>query len=144
MFYTILKHTHSGLRWVALLLLVAAIVTAWQTWKSGRSGAGKLPLFALITAHVQLLLGLALYFTSPHVQFTDGFMKDAVLRFYGVEHITVMLLALTAITIGYSRAKRQASAADSAKVIFRFYTIALVLILLGIPWPFRIPVAGWF
>ena len=139
----ILKHAHSGLRWVALLLLVTAIVTAWQTMKSGRS-AGKLPLFALITAHVQLLLGLVLYFTSPHVQFGDGFMKDTVLRFYSVEHITIMLLAIAAITVGYSRAKRKASEADKAKVIFRFYTIALVLILLGIPWPFRIPVAGWF
>lgn len=143
MLNNILKHAHSGLRWVALFLLIAAIATAWQTMKSGRQ-AGKLPLFALITAHVQLLLGLVLYFTSPHVQFVEGFMKDTVLRFYSVEHITIMLLAIAAITVGYSRAKRQTSEAGKAKVIFRFYTIALVLILLGIPWPFRIPVAGWF
>ncbi|MBL7791563.1 MAG: cytochrome B [Saprospiraceae bacterium] len=142
--YDILKHTHSGLRWVALLLMLTVIVTAWQTWKSNAPYKQRLTLFTLIVSHLQLLLGLIMYFMSPHVQFGEGFMKDSVLRFYGVEHITIMVLAITLITMGYSKAKRQADDRLRGQVVVRLFGIALVLILLGIPWPFRIPVAGWF
>ncbi len=142
--YEILKHTHSGLRWIALILLVAVIVMAWQTWKSNAPYKQRLTLYTLIVSHLQLVLGFVMYFISPHVQFGEGFMKDSVLRFYGVEHITIMILAIVLITVGYSRAKRQADDAGRGKMIVRFFGIALLLILLGIPWPFRIPVAGWF
>lgn len=144
MLYNILKHTHSGLRWIVLLLLIAAIVTAWQAMQSKSGGKSKLAMFAQISVHTQFLLGLILYFISPHVQFGEGFMKNNVLRFYGVEHITIMILAVVLITIGYSKGKRQADDYTRNRTVFRFYLAALILILLGIPWPFRIPVAGWF
>ncbi|MCB9299329.1 MAG: cytochrome B [Lewinellaceae bacterium] len=142
--YEGLKHAHSGLRWVVLILLILAITGAYRSWKGGAAGS-KMPLYAMISVHVQLLLGLGLYFISPYVKFTEGFMKDPVLRFYSVEHLSLMLLAILTITIGYSRAKRKPTDAARGRTTFMYYAIALVLILLAIPWPFRQGLgAGWF
>ena len=61
-------------------------------------------------------------------------MKDAVMRLYAVEHIAVMLIAITLITIGYSRAKRQPNAGKKFRGLALFYSLGLVLILSRIPW----------
>ncbi len=143
--YQIIDRAHSGLRWVVLFLLLAAIVSAFQAWKNGRSATGKMPFYAMMAVHVQLLLGLVLYFISPYVKFEAGVMKDAVARFYTVEHITMMLIAIALVTVGYSRAKRAANTAAQGKTTFWFYLIGLVVILAAIPWPFREGLGGnWF
>ncbi|MCB0559720.1 MAG: cytochrome B, partial [Phaeodactylibacter sp.] len=67
-----------------------------------------------------------------------------VLRFYSVEHLTIMILAIALITIGYSQAKKKVEAAQKFRATFIYYLIGLLLILAGIPWPFRFPGAGWF
>ena len=150
--YNMLVHAHSGLRWLVLIFLLLAIVTAWSNWsKKGDYPAGKMPLLGLIFTHLQLLIGFALYFMDglggqAKVRFGDmaDTMGNTVLRFYTVEHITMMLIAIVLITMGYSKAKRQTEQARGHKTIFTFYLIGLILILAGIPWPFRIPGAGWF
>lgn len=145
--YEILKHAHSGLRWIILILLLVAIVTAWQQWQRKNTyepKAQRIALYTLIVAHLQLLLGLVLYFISPYVQFTSETMGDTVLRFYTVEHVTLMALGVALITVGYSRAKRQAPAARGFRTLAIFYLLGLLLILLGVPWPFRDLGAGWF
>ncbi|GJM34376.1 MAG: hypothetical protein DHS20C18_33770 [Saprospiraceae bacterium] len=146
--YSALKHSHSGLRWVVLVLLIAAIAAAWKAWSSKDSSQAKpdkMVLLALIFTHVQLLIGLILYFVySPYVQFTAGVMKDKLLRFYTVEHLVGMLIAVVLITIGYSKGKRLLPDPKGHKTVFTFYLIGLVLILLSIPWPFRGLAAGWF
>lgn len=142
-----LIHAHSGLRWVVLFLLVAATFKALMKWRSKApftEGDRKLNLFTMISAHVQLLLGLILYFTSPKVNFAAEAMKETVSRFYLVEHSFTMILAIILITIGYSKSKRMADENKKFKTVFTFFVIALLLILAGIPWPFRIPGAGWF
>jgi ABC-type Na+ efflux pump permease subunit len=142
--YNILDRAHSGLRWVVLLLLIAAIADAYRRAGAKEASLGKLALFAFIFTHVQLLLGLTLYFISPMVQFSEATMKDSVLRFYTVEHITGMLIAIALITVGYSKGKRMLPDAAGHKRIANFYLIALLLILLSIPWPFRNLGAGWY
>ena len=145
MLYPILDRAHSGLRWVVLLLLVAAIVTAFQYWKGGRKEASKVALLAMVVTHVQLLLGLVLYFISPLVNFNDGFMKNTVTRFYSVEHISMMLLAIAIVTIGYVRAKKHEALPAKGKTIFWYYLIALIIMLASIPWPFRAELGGsWY
>lgn len=142
-----LKHAHSGLRWVVLLLLIVAIANALMKWRSGKTytdGDRKITLFTMIGAHVQLILGLILYFISPAVKFNEYTMSDKVLRFYSVEHLTIMILAIALITIGYSQAKKKVEAAQKFRATFIYYLIGLLLILAGIPWPFRFPGAGWF
>lgn len=145
--YTAVKHAHSGLRWVVIILLVAAIVKAAGKRRGGSVYPGKDPLalFAFIATHIQLLLGLALYFgLSPYVSFEEGVMQDAVRRFYSVEHFIGMILGIAIITVGYIRAKKQAELNKGWKTISTFYLIGLVIIVVSIPWPFRNLGAGWF
>lgn len=145
--YNGLLHAHSGLRWLALLFLILALVkgiSGWMGQKEYTEGDRKMALFALIFTHIQLLLGLALYFISPKVTFEAGFMKNALTRFYSVEHIVMMILAIILITIGYSTAKRAADGLAKHKKIVIFYGIGLLIILAAIPWPFRGLGAGWF
>lgn len=141
-----LQHAHSGLRWLVLLFLVLAIIFAltkwigkkpfWQTHK-------KYALLGMMFTHIQILLGFALYFISPKVIFDKSSMKDAVSRFYLVEHMVGMLIAAVLITIGYSMAKR-ALPERSAKLIFWFYFAGLIVIVASIPWPFRNLGGAWF
>ncbi|CAN5491243.1 cytochrome B [soil metagenome] len=143
--YSGLVHAHSGLRWIALILLLAAVVTAISKWQ-GRSGYTdgnrKLYLFTLISVHTQLILGLILLFISPRVNFS--LMSDKLYRFYSVEHTTGMLIAIALITIGYSRSKRASDAVTKQRLVGIFYGLGLLLILASIPWPFRIASANWF
>ncbi|GAB3887958.1 cytochrome B [Spirosoma agri] len=143
--YTGLVHTHSGLRWIALVLLVASVVIAISKWQ-GRSGYTdgnrKLYLFTLISVHTQLIIGLILYFISPKVNFS--LLSDKVYRFYTVEHLTGMLVAIVLITIGYSRSKRASDAITKQRLVAIFYGLGLLLILALIPWPFRGLGAGLF
>ena len=92
-FNTILNHSHSGLRWLVLLFLVLAVVNAF-TAKSFEKKHKMINLFALITVHLQLVIGLFQYFLSDKVQFIDDWMKNPLLRFYGMEHLVGMLLAI--------------------------------------------------
>lgn len=148
--YKIVDHAHSGLRYVVLGLLIAAILNAFSKRRGGTvyPGKDKLALFAFISTHVQLLLGLLLYFVlSPLVRFEGGMkaiMGDTVTRFYTVEHLTGMLIAIALITVGYIKAKKQAELNKGWKTIGVYYLLGLVLILISIPWPFRNLGAGWF
>lgn len=145
--YTGLNHAHSGLRWIVLLLLILAVGIAFRKLRSGREfndNDRRIALFGLIFTHLQLVIGLVLYFISPKVQFVAGVMADKVLRFYTVEHISVMLIAIALITMGYSKAKRREKADGKFKAIATYYGIGLLLILISIPWPFRGLGAGWF
>ncbi|RME98546.1 MAG: cytochrome B [Bacteroidetes bacterium] len=143
--YNMLVHAHSGLRYLVLAFLLLAIITGWMKWSKQESyPAGKMPLLGLIFTHIQLILGLVLYFISPKVQFAGNVMKDAVYRFYTVEHISLMLVAIILITLGYRKAKQQAPQPLGHRTIVRYYLIGLVLILVSIPWPFRGLGAGWF
>lgn len=145
--YTGLVHAHSGLRWLVLLFLVLAIfssLTKWQGNKAYQAMDKRFSLLGLIFTHLQLILGLVLYVISPKVQFSGDVMGNAITRFYTVEHISIMLIAIVLITIGYSKAKRANTDQKKFKTTFWYYTIGLILILINIPWPFRNLGAGWF
>ena len=149
--YDFLKHAHSGLRWLVLIFIVLAIVNALM--KRGKNTeytkGDKMPvLLGLIFTHVQLLIGLVLYFITQKFSFANGMgalMKDSVGRFYAVEHLSMMILAVVLITIGYSKSKRQEIPSKKHTTVLVFYGIALLLILVSIPWPFRAALGGgWF
>ena len=142
---SILTHAHSGLRWVAIILLLLAIINAF-TSKTFEKKHKMINLFTMITLHTQLIIGLVQYFiTSGKVKFFDGWMKEAAFRFYGMEHLMGMLIAIVLITVGYSKSKRGATDAEKFKSIKVFYLIGFILILASIPWPFRTALGGsWF
>ncbi len=141
-----LTAAHSGLRWIVLILILAAIFNAIACKSSGKyeKKDKMLNLFAMVFLHIQLLLGIVLYFMSAKVTFAEGWMKNAMTRFYGMEHVLIMLIAITLITIGRKKAEKASLAANKHAAIIKFYAIGLILILAGIPWPFRNLGGSWF
>ena len=91
-------------------------------------------LFALISTHIQAFLGLVLYFVSPNVMFSDmgAVMKSNVYRYWTVEHIVLMLIAVVLITIGYSKSKKALTDAAKHRTVAIFFTIAAILVIAGI------------
>lgn len=147
-----LIHAHSGLRWVALFLLVYAIINAAISKSSGKyeKKDKMINLFAMVMLHIQLLIGLILYFTSLKVQFVEGWMSSGVAggmyRFYGMEHLLGMVVAIAIVTMGRSKAEKKLKGTrDKHRKILISYTIGLIIILAMIPWPFREALrAAWF
>jgi membrane protein DedA with SNARE-associated domain len=145
--YEVLKSTHSGLRWIALLMLVVAIVNSAMKMKSNKfeKGDKMLGLFGMVFLHLQICVGLVLLFISPKVSYAAGWMKFTPTRFFGMEHILLMVVAVVLATIGYSKSKKKEDLNKKHKTIFVWYLIALILVLAAIPWPFRTELGGsWF
>jgi hypothetical protein len=99
----------------------------------------RIALFTLIVSHIQLLIGLILYFVSPRFSlFSESgmgeIMKNSVDRLYLVEHPLINIIAIALITIGYSKHKKKLLSSAKFKTLSVFYTIALVLFLSRIPW----------
>jgi hypothetical protein len=130
--YSFFRELHSGFRYIVLILLLVAIVRAWADWlgkKPYSEGNRKLNLFTLISVHTQLLFGLVLYFLSPFVQFGSQTMKEHDTRYWTVEHLTAMIIAIVLITIGHSRSKKAALPEGKHKAIAIFYTLGLVIVV---------------
>lgn len=134
-----LLSTHSHTRWLVLFACILAIAVPYVN-KTVNSKT-KIPgLIFMILCDIQLLLGLTLYFIySPMgiAAFETGManvMKTAPLRKIAVEHLILMLAAITLVHIGYSRIKRATEAGQVSKTSLIFFGIALVLMLAGIPW----------
>lgn len=138
--YTGIKHLHSFWAYLVVALLFVAtfnFLIKGLTKKSFTSTDKKLSLFTLIATHLQFVFGLVLYFISPLVKnyrTTGNFMQDDTARFYVVEHISVMILAVIFVTIGHSRAKKTVDTKKKFKTLTLFFLLALVLVLSRIPW----------
>ena len=143
-----LLHIHSGLRWITLIVLILAIFNAIKSQNSGKylKKDKMINLFGMVFLHIQLLIGLVLYFTSSKVTFVEGWMKEPLTRFYGMEHLIGMILAIILVTLGRSKAEKKLKGSrDKHRKIMVSYTIGLILILAFIPWPFREALAAnWF
>jgi hypothetical protein len=149
--YTGLLHLHSFLRWIILLLAVIAIVKSYAGMTAGKpftAADKKTGLFLMISAHTTLLIGLYQWLVGPwglkNIE-NMGFgavMKDPVARFYGVEHLTGMIIAIVLITIGRGVGKKNVPDHTKHKKTFWFFLVALLIILVSIPWPFRMVGAG--
>ena len=100
----------------------------------------RISLFALITMHIQLLIGIILFFLKDYfstIEQVGGMgevMKNSGLRNLIVEHPTTMIIAVTLVTIGYSKHKKKLVSKPKFKMLAIFYTLALVLVLAKIPW----------
>lgn len=130
--YSFVQHLHSGFRYIILILFIYTILQAFIGWLGGRpyDNRNRLTnLFAMISAHTQLLIGIVLYFLSPLVAFNSTTMKDPVTRYFTVEHWLMMIIALVLITIGHSKSKKLVLPEAKHKTIALFYTLALLIIV---------------
>jgi hypothetical protein len=140
--YSLLKNIHSYWAYLVLLVLILGILNAIGGKIKGKDFESKdlrLSLFGLIFSHIQLLIGLILYFVSPWFdQWSDlgvgGVMKDAQARLYLVEHPITNILAIVLITMGWSLHKRQSDPGKKFLRIALFYGFGLLLLLSRIPW----------
>lgn len=140
--YSLLKNLHSYLAYLVLLVLILAILNAFIGKIKGKDFESKdlrLSLYGLILSHIQLLIGLILYFVSPWFnQWSNlgvgGVMKAAQPRLYLVEHPFTNIIAIILITIGWSLHKRQSDPGKKFLRIALFYGFGLLLLLSRIPW----------
>lgn len=142
--YDILLYTHSLLRYLLLLALLLTVLNAYLKWNGNKPYTAidnKLSLYTMIFTHMQLVLGLVLYIISDKVQIAlmemPEAMSETVLRYWAVEHITAMLIAVALITVGRVRSKKSNEDKAKHKQIAIWMGIGLMIILLSIPWPFR-------
>ena len=139
--YLFIQKFHSGWAYLVLILLVVTVLNAVRGFFSKKEfGANdrKIALITLIFCHIQLLVGLVLYFQSPIgfnlIQSVGMSGLDAASRLTAVEHPFTNIIALTLITIGWSRHKKLELSAAKFKSFMVFYGIGLILILSMIPW----------
>lgn len=140
--YTGLLHTHNLFRWLVLIALVLAVLFAFIGWLGKKEWSKKDKITGLVLTifmDIQFLVGLILYaFVSPFTKaaFADfgAAMKNADLRFYAVEHILLMLIALVFVHIGKAKSKKAKTSFNKHRAAAIWYGLAFILVLAGIPW----------
>ena len=139
--YETVQILHSYWAYLVLFMLVLATFNALIKFFSDKEFHAvdfRISLFTLIVTHIQLLIGLVLYFTSPFglKNITTNGMSglDSFSRLLAVEHPFVGILAVVCITIGYSKHKKKLTSKPKFKMLSIFYTLGLLLVLSRIPW----------
>jgi hypothetical protein len=133
---------HSLFRWLVLSTLLLSIVLAYNGWRRKSvftSFANSVRHWTATIAHLQLLIGITIYFQSPVVMFPMPDNPNKLINeqtFFKYLHIVLMLLAVVLITVGSARAKRMHTDAAKFRTMLIWFVIALVIILIAIPWPF--------
>jgi uncharacterized membrane protein len=137
--YTGLQHLHSYLAYFLLGVLVLSLIYAivkFVTKSMFTEQVRKVVLTGFIASHLQLLIGLVLYFISPVglSGFSGDVMADSVSRLYALEHPLTMIIAVVLISVGYIKAKKPGDDARRFKTVILYYMLGLILILIRIPW----------
>jgi magnesium-transporting ATPase (P-type) len=141
--YNLILPLHSLVRWLVLISLLVSIFRSYQGWL-GRKAYDKfderLRVTTVTILHIQFMLGVWLYAVSPITtwfihHFSEG-VRLREIRFFGMEHVTMMFIAVTLITIGASKAKRQTTDMKKFRTQAIWLTIGLIIILSSIPWAF--------
>ena len=140
--YEWILNLHTYLAYIVLAVLIVAVVNAIMGFSGKKiftlEKDFRISLFALILAHMQLLVGLVLYFVSPKGLYAIKTLGmgglDSAARLLAVEHPFVNILAVILITIGWSRHKKILEAKGKFKTISIFYGLGLILVLSRIPW----------
>ncbi|TWO32154.1 hypothetical protein E1J38_010020 [Seonamhaeicola sediminis] len=139
--YEIILNLHSYWAYLVLFILIIASLNALIKSFAGKEYSAKdfrISLFTLIVSHIQLLIGIILYFVSERFSLWSELggkvMGNSLARLYLVEHPLVNIIGVALITIGYSKHKKKLTSKAKLRTIAIFYTIALVFILSRIPW----------
>jgi len=141
--YTTVLLLHSWIRWIALVATFGVVLAALRGKVDGeQSIADRWGMVAMMALDFQMLLGLLLYFgLSPNMREIlknfAGSMQRADTRFYAVEHITAMIIAVALSHVGRVLARKAATPSAKRMRLLITFGIALVLMLAAIPWPGR-------
>lgn len=138
-----LLYLHSIFRWLVLLSLLFSIYRAWRGYIAQRvftKTDNSIRHWTATIAHIQLILGSTLYFKSPFIKSFWADLKHNIehidLTFFGIIHFALMALAIILITIGSALSKRKPTDQEKFRTMLTWFSIALIIILVAIPWPF--------
>ncbi len=141
--YAIVLAIHSFMRWLVVISLLFAVYRAYSGWINKKTFTlfdDKVRHVTATIIHIQLLAGLYLYSISPLIRYFLSNFSEAVrqreIRFFGMEHSTMMLVSVFIISIGSAMAKRRQTDRQKFKTMALWFTAGFVLILLSIPWKF--------
>lgn len=142
MMYETILTLHSYLAYIVLAILILAVVNAISGLVGNKlftlTKDFRLSLFALILSHIQLTIGLILYFVSPKgfnaVQELGMGGLTPLARLVAVEHPFINIIAIVLITIGWSKHKKVLEAKRKFKLIFIFYGLGLLFLFSRMPW----------
>ncbi|MBD8490603.1 hypothetical protein IFO69_17755 [Echinicola sp. CAU 1574] len=143
MLYTTLLSLHSIVRWLVLASVLVAVFRIYRGWFTNRPFDNfdeKSNRIAVSMLHLQFTIGALLYFLSPIIRYFYQHYNEAVherqIRFFGMEHSSMMFLAVFVISMGVSLAKKKDEDQKKFKILGICYTVGILLILINIPWPF--------
>jgi hypothetical protein len=141
--YQTLTFYHSLTRWLVLASLCLAIYRGFKGYFSNAaftSTDNAIRHWTATLAHIQLVLGVVLYFQSPIIQFFwsdfQGASENTELVFFGAIHSGLMLVAIVVLTIGSAVAKRKTTDKERFSTMMVWFSVALLIIFIAIPWPF--------
>ena len=135
--YEFIQKVHSGWAYLAVLVLVGAVINSFVGLFSKKEFIAKdrkISLFGLVAIHTQLLIGLVLYFVSGRGFDSLGQMSNSELRLTSLEHPLINLIGITLITIGWMKHKKLNTSESKFKTFSIYYGLGLALILSRIPW----------
>ena len=139
--FSFLIYSHSFFRWLVLVFLILAI------WRSARgyfygtvfsATDNRIRHWTATVLHIQLVIGMLLYFKSPVVNHFWGNAREdhGDFSFFALIHSTLMFTAVIMATLGSSFARRKPKDSDKFKTMLVWFALALTVILIAIPWPF--------
>lgn len=142
--YQILIFLHSSVRWLVLFSLILAIgkgSIGILKNKDFSESDNKIRHITATISHIQLILGYFLYFNSPLIKYFTSHFKTMInnyseITFFGLFHMILMFISILIITIGSALTKRKETSFEKFKTMTTWYLVALVIILISIPWPF--------
>jgi hypothetical protein len=141
--YQILIFFHSFTRWLVLGCMIFAI------WRASRGYFSRAVFtktdnaarhWTATVAHIQLVIGMVLYFQSPITYYFRSHYQEAIksldTTFFGMIHPLLMICAIVVVTIGSALAKRRGTDHSKFKTMLFWFSAALIIIIISIPWPF--------
>ena len=141
--YSLLITLHSLFRWFVLSGLLYSVFRAYQGYRLDRTYTkleNGIRYWTVTFSHIQLAIGFSLYFSSPLIRLFFSDLKknihDGNFIFFGIYHILLMTSSVVFITIGSALSKRKSIDKEKFKTTFIWFSIALFLIFISIPWPF--------
>lgn len=141
--YQILIYSHSVIRWFVVISILYSVYRAYRGYASGAVFSktdNSTRHWTATIAHIQLITGIVLFTQSPSVKyFWNNFsaavkVKEAL--FFGLIHIALMLVGIVILTIGSSLSKRRSTDREKFKTMLVWFSIALLIIFIAVPWPF--------
>lgn len=141
--HTVLLGLHSLIRWVVLFFGIVAALRGIFGWARGAPWTAtdeRVGFWAVMSMDLQALVGILLY--VRFIAVTDSsfhnralVMSDPTLRFFTVEHVVIMIVALALLHIARVRIRRASEPVARHRTAAVLISLSMILVLVGIPWP---------